>query len=806
MYSINDYIKHTIMFSNSIVVKSLGAAIAINKTVMNLTFTTIPQDKTTWRYFMNISGKKHPTNNDVMVYIIETGKKELLTKEILDKYPVTKKELLNNESYYDDLINEYPKDRLYIHGCLYPVDMKTAIAAPEGTILAYNPKYVEDAEYSLIKELNSFTTNYFRRWYIKEYTIVDELYIAGVLANLFAILPAKIMNIRLSKIMTPEVHSFHMEHFFRSTLDLWEPAQVLTPASRMWLYKNLRYLKNNIGKNSTLNTIIEKIFNANAMGLGSYNIRVNDVAYNLDSRTNDPKKIPISEPIFTRPSNVLSGIKLNNYYAADNNKTIDTDTVINLELNSLKIDKLNNEPTDRDKFIINNAVKDINNTVYDKQDTKIIELSSSKLFKMYGSDIYKVILDHWVYFTQNNVVEYTIEYVDPNTNTIYTVNPRIALLIMLKYLVYVTGNPKLKLTKLFYNYVLNPDSDIIYEILYKLKEDGLTDVMFNQLVSLYPNANRYISGTRETCEYIKSSIDFYTACWYADANSSSISVSANIKHLLQLATIYGTYDLTDKPDGETIDELLLKEGIEIDVTMDYDVVGAIQALFKAAVLIDVDSQSEMDSSIELYMELLNKLTSYTVQTINSKTEEEKIFVYYNNTDVYRTYRGVIQAKDGLMVPYDTSYVPIKSYANSFVDAINSEIIDVEIPEIATAEWPIRGYMININTWLSQVDHMLAIEVHDYPVVDADDLEFYNDFITQASGSLTPYDKGHTDINALHSSFNDIPTTNYAGPGVEQEDDNKYINIPNTIEGYGFVFNSNSGTTDQALIIEIEEAI
>ena len=806
MYSINDYIKHTIMFSNSIVVKSLGAAIAINKTVMNLTFTTIPQDKTTWRYFMNISGKKHPTNNDVMVYIIETGKKELLTKEILDKYPVTKKELLNNESYYDDLINEYPKDRLYIHGCLYPVDIKTAIAAPEGTILAYNPKYVEDAEYSLIKELNSFTTNYFKRWYIKEYTIVDELYIAGVLANLFAILPAKIMNIRLSKIMTPEVHSFHMEHFFRSTLDLWEPAQVLTPASRMWLYKNLRYLKNNIGKNSTLNTIIEKIFNANAMGLGSYNIRVNDVAYNLDSRTNDPKKIPISEPIFTRPSNVLSGIKLNNYYAADNNKTIDTDTVINLELNSLKIDKLNNEPTDRDKFIINNAVKDINNTVYDKQDTKIIELSSSKLFKMYGSDIYKVILDHWVYFTQNNVVEYTIEYVDPNTNSIYTVNPRIALLIMLKYLVYVTGNPKLKLTKLFYNYVLNPDSDIIYEILYKLKEDGLTDVMFNQLVSLYPNANRYISGTRETCEYIKSSIDFYTACWYADANSSSISVSANIKHLLQLATIYGTYDLTDKPDGETIDELLLKEGIEIDVTMDYDVVGAIQALFKAAVLIDVDSQSEMDSSIELYMELLNKLTSYTVQTINSKTEEEKIFVYYNNTDVYRTYRGVIQAKDGLMVPYDTSYVPIKSYANSFVDAINSEIIDVEIPEIATAEWPIRGYMININTWLSQVDHMLAIEVHDYPVVDVDDLEFYNDFITQASGSLTPYDKGHTDINALHSSFNDIPTTNYAGPGVEQEDDNKYINIPNTIEGYGFVFNGNSGTTDQALIIEIEEAI
>ena len=807
MYSINTYIKHTIMFTNSLVIKSLGAALAMNKGTINKYTSHVSKDKTTWRYYLNISGQKHHTNNDVKVYIIETSTKESLSKEILEKYPVTKKELLKNESYYDDLINEYPEDRLFIHGCLYPVDIQTAIEAKDGTILAYNSNYVESNEASLIKEIDAFCVNFFKRWYIKEYTLVDDLYIAGVLANLYAILPAKIMNIRLSKVMTPEVHSFHMEHFFRSTLDIWDAVQILTPASRMWLYKNLRYLKNNVGKNSTLNTVIEKIFNVNKIGLGSYVIRTNDVRLNLEDRSMvDVSSIPITDPVFTRDNNTLSGTKLNAYYAADNNKTMSTETVINLEMNTLRLNTTNYEPTERDKFVVANAVNKINTAPYDKQNTKIIELSSSKLFKMYGSDIYKVILDHWVYFTQNNVVEYTIEYVDPNTNSIYSINPKQALLIMLKYLLCVTKNPNLKLTKLNYSYVLNPDSDVLYNILYKLKEDGLSDKIVNMLVDLYPNAGRYIANTKETCNYIKSSVEFYTACWYLDANSASVCASANIKHILQLATIYGEYELTNTPGGETIDALLAKEGITVEVDVDYDILGAIQALFKAAVLIEVDGQSEMDNNIELYMDLIKKLTSYTVQPINSKSEEEKIFVYYNNTDIYRTFKGVVEAKDGYMVPYDRSYIPIKGYANSFVDGISSEIIDEDQPVIAVAEWPIRGWMININTWLNQIDPLLTIEVHDYPVVDVSDLEFSNDFITFARGRLTPYDKGHTDIHSYNTTFKDEPDTKFAGTGIEQEDNYKYIDIPNTVEGYGFIVNNTIASIDNTLTIEIEETL
>lgn len=806
MYSIDNYIKHTIMLTNSLVIKSLGSALAMNKGVVQKYGKAASRDKSTWRYYLNLAGQKHFTNNDVKVYVIETSKKESLSKELLDNYPMTRKELRNGGAYYDDLINEYPDDRLFIHGCLYPVDIETAVKAKDGTILAYNEDYVEEAEHSLIKELNDFTTHFFHRWYIKEYTLVDELYMAAFLGTLYAAIPPKILNIRLGKIMTPEVHSFHMEHFFRSNLDIWDAVQILSPASRMWLYKNIRYLRNNIGKNSTFNTVIEKIFSANSIGLGSYVIRTNDVTPNYNGRNIGIKEIPVTESIYTRPANLLSGTKLNAYYAADNNKSMDTSTVINLELNTLKINKLNQEPTERDKFIITNATASVDEAVIDKQDTKIIELSSSKLFKMYGSDIYKVILDHWVYFVQNNLVEYSIEYIDPNTNNIFIVSPRVALLIMLKYLLCATKNPNLRLTKLKYSYVLNPDHNILYNILYKLKEDGLTDKIVNMLSSAYPNAGKYIANVNETCNYIKSSIDFYTKCWFLDANSNSLSVSANIKHILQLATLYGEYSLTSKKSGETIDQLLAKEGIVIEVNEEYDILASIQTLFKAAVLIDVDVQSEMDSSIELYMDLIKKLTSYTVQAINSKTEEEKIFLFYNNTDIYRTYKGIIQIEDGYMVPYDRSYIPIKGYANAFTDKLTSEVVDEDQPVISVAEWPIRGWMININTWYSQWDPLLTIEVHDYPVVDVSDLEFYNDFITVASGKITPYDKGYIPVDGLHTNIEDKPTEAWAGIGEDTTLDNKYISLDQTVSGYAFVMDSNTGTSDNMLTIEIDEVI
>lgn len=798
MYSVDEYVKQTIMFTKSLVIKSLGAALAINRQVLKETNKSPGSNKATWKYFLNLAGERHVTNKEVEVYVIEKGTKEPLTKALLEKYPYTKKELLNNGDYYKDLVNSYPTELLYIHGCLYPVDIQKAISAPDGTILAYNTKYVEYNEYSLMKDLDNFCRNYFRRWYIREYGLVDELYVATMLANLYVTIPNKIINLRLARAITSEVHSFHLENFFRSTLDIWDDIQILSPATIMWLYKNLRYLKNNIGKNEILDTVINKIFNENNVGLGSYVIRTEDIGL-LNTNVIDS---PMEQSVYRQGSVVLSTTKLNNYYDLDNNKTIDTESILNLELELLKTNTNNLTLTDRDKYVVDNAVETINNVVKDKQETKIIEISSSKLFKMYGSDIYKVILDHWMYFVKYNKIEYSIEYIDPNTNKIYIINPRVALLLLIKYLLYLAKTPDLKVDKVYYSYVLNPDVNTLSNIYKKFHQDGLTDVIVNLLTNVYPNADKYISSTLDCSEFIKSLINFYTISWVLDANSSATNVSSNIKHLLTYASLSGEYLLTDVEGGESIDDILAKENILIDVNDEYDILDAINTLIKVATGVEIENDSEIDNTTNSYINLLNKLTSYTVQVVTTKTEEEKIFLYYNNSDVYRTLKGILQIINGYLVPIDQAYVKIDTLANAFVDEIKAEVINDDAPTVVMGEEPIAGYALLINCTYLHTDVPMIVELYDYPVIDVADLDYKDNFLIAAKGRITPIDPAKVGSGGTYNVMKDSPTTIFGGKGNDVTNEAKFVD-ETQVAGYGFFFNTNFSTIDIPLTVEID---
>ena len=98
--------------------------------------------------------------------------------------------------------------------------MDYAINMPEGTILYYNKDYVEDNEFELMGDLEDYIKNFLHRWNIKEYLLTDELYTASLIGVLTASLPNKIINIRNNYALTSQVNSFHLEHFFRSHLEL----------------------------------------------------------------------------------------------------------------------------------------------------------------------------------------------------------------------------------------------------------------------------------------------------------------------------------------------------------------------------------------------------------------------------------------------------------------------------------------------------------------------------------------------------------------------------------------------------------
>ena len=176
MYTLDKYRKNLRYLTNSLIFKLLDVAARMNKGVIAAGYS-VSDDKTTWKYFLNISGQKHFTNNDVKITVVETGNTESLSLELLELYPYTKDELLKQGAYYTALIETYPSDELFIKGCLYPCDINTAINASDGTILAYDKNLVEYAEYNLIDDLEGFIVRFLKRWNVRAYSIVDNAYV-----------------------------------------------------------------------------------------------------------------------------------------------------------------------------------------------------------------------------------------------------------------------------------------------------------------------------------------------------------------------------------------------------------------------------------------------------------------------------------------------------------------------------------------------------------------------------------------------------------------------------------------------------
>ena len=174
-----DFIKKILLFSKSIVFKLDILPDMINTNLVNNGYSIDYYDKSTWKYYLNISGEKHISNKSVIIKLIETGEEVELTKSLFETYKYTKQELLKFESYYDELVTKYPTEIDYIKGCLNPVDINLAIDAEEGKVLSYNSYFLETNETNIISQLEEYLVKILYRWKIDAYAKYEDLYPAS---------------------------------------------------------------------------------------------------------------------------------------------------------------------------------------------------------------------------------------------------------------------------------------------------------------------------------------------------------------------------------------------------------------------------------------------------------------------------------------------------------------------------------------------------------------------------------------------------------------------------------------------------
>jgi len=270
------YRASTLQLGKTLVIKSVGSADALNRGLLEYrrdVDTTRPE---TWMYYLNLAGEYHPENTMMTILSLDTLETIDFTKENLLKHSTTAREYTLGSSYYKELVRRYPDQRALIRGIITPVDLATAISAPDHTILYYDSDLVEPWEENLIPELQKFIDSFVRRYVHHDFALVEDLYIAGALRQMHFAIPWVIMEIRQRNCRTNYVHSFHLWAYLASHNYLDDYREFLTREQAMWLYRDIRWIDRNNGKDETKTVLIDNVMTRRGFPIGQYNMVASD--------------------------------------------------------------------------------------------------------------------------------------------------------------------------------------------------------------------------------------------------------------------------------------------------------------------------------------------------------------------------------------------------------------------------------------------------------------------------------------------------------------------------------------------------
>jgi hypothetical protein len=269
------YTNSVYALASSLVVKSSDTANAINIGLQTKYGTNIvdPNDQTTWKYYLNLSGEYHPTDTVMQVVSVDTLQTIDFTRENLQFHRGTQAAYAYGSTPYLELVNKYPGQEQLIMGILYPANLANTIAAQDGTIVSYPGFLVEPNEYSLINRLQEWIYSYYVRWFNPQYGLSDDLYVPVFLAIMYINLVPAIITFRLKACMTNEVHSFHMRQYLAShgLLDVY--LDFMTRQQALFLYRNIAYIERNSGKRETFDWLMANILTSIGLPLAEFEMR-----------------------------------------------------------------------------------------------------------------------------------------------------------------------------------------------------------------------------------------------------------------------------------------------------------------------------------------------------------------------------------------------------------------------------------------------------------------------------------------------------------------------------------------------------
>jgi hypothetical protein len=373
------YHESVVKLAATLVVKDEATCEVINSWLSQLGYEVLADRPETWKYYLNLSGRYHPTDTRMKVTSMDTHEEIDFTRENMDIHRATWREYRYGSRYYKELVARYPEQDMLIHGILNPVDMAKAIDAPDHSILYYDASLVESRETNLIPELQHWITAQFVRWANDDYRINNSLFIAARLALVFMSLPGAIKSIRLANCRTNRAHSYHIRRYLASFGPLDQYYNEMNEAQRLYFYRNIRYLMRNNGKAEIFHELVKKVLTDRNFPLAEYTMQHNDADLALNS---DPQIQYLRESI-------------NGIAAALGEDIKDTREVLDLQRTLARSNP--EENIDAEVYIPQLMTRSLASEV----ETKVLESNVLDLKESEPYTLSEVLLNHWIYLADS---------------------------------------------------------------------------------------------------------------------------------------------------------------------------------------------------------------------------------------------------------------------------------------------------------------------------------------------------------------------------------------------------------------------
>ncbi len=628
------YINSCIELAKSIIIKFDDIADNINTTIMTqygLSAVDL-SDKSTWKYYLNLAGEYHTSDTIMKIKSLDVDEEIILNKVNLIKHKTTKLAYSNiSNRYYKELVTKYPNQEMLIRGILFPIPISKSTIAKNGEVLGYPSYLVENNEYNLIYDIQTWIDNYLFRWTNSQYAIAHDLYIETYISQFYLHLLQAIITTRLNKCMTIEAHSYHIRQYLASHGFLDSYLDTLNNEQALFFYRNIRYIENNSGKKEVFDWLIEKI-----MSLRNLSFYEVDFLHNTKNILIDK----VADNIFkTLPLNPI---------ASD---TIKLDRDLD-EINTVMVNLAsgNKEYCSDNYDYINNRLRYSDNN---KLKTKLLQSSAIDRTDMFVYSKEEISINHWIYLVAKHKYLSSVYITLPKQTTNLKLSAQEAAALYIYSLHKIISNNAnindLNILKYRVSRVVNINND------YSLSDlIALTDTKY---VSL--NEVEEIYETKVFIDTIYSVIDFKDLCGtlFAVSNYQYLLYSSKQHHFsramaqvlvgaLYVDETLSFSDLTVNNEHITYQQLLDRLSLNLDDYTIDDYTELASSIVTYTLALDINDNNNLTYIQKSMSDLFMQLSSYSIRIVNE-----------------------IDANNGKLLPFTTVRMTLNKKKTTFVDYV-----------------------------------------------------------------------------------------------------------------------------------------